>query len=156
MSFVEHPITLSLRKLVNWQNTQNIYKKIQKICKIRKFSKERLKFNFVVVQSTEAVTRVMDSCRDEWNVRNCSASQGRWSSRDRWSVQNWWWMKCTKFVDWLRSLNMNIPKFKLLQLQEHKLCVSSETHVDVVVLVVRVAFVCLFVWYIWKFLCYHS
>ena len=44
---------------------------------------------------------------------------------------------------YLRSLNMNIPEFALSQLQEHKFRVSGETHVDVVVLVVRVVFVCL-------------
>ena len=38
-------------------------------------------------------------------------------------------------------LNMNTPKLALSQLQEHKLCVSGETHVDIVVLVVWVVFV---------------
>ena len=40
------------------------------------------------------------------------------------------------------NLNMNTPEFALSQLWEHRLCVSGETHVDVVVLAVRV--VCLF------------
>ena len=43
---------------------------------------------------------------------------------------------------------MNTPEFALSQLSEQKLCVSGETHVDVVVLVVRVVFVCLVVWYV--------
>ena len=57
-------------------------------------------------------------------------------------------MKCTKLVDLLRSLNMNTPEFVLSQLQEHKLCVSGETHVDIVVLVVQFVFVCLVVWFV--------
>ena len=62
---------------------------------------------------------------------------------------------CTKYtydlvayvVGLLQSLNMNNAEFAFSQLQEHKLCVTSETHFDVVVLVVRVVFVCLVVWY---------
>ena len=54
-------------------------------------------------------------------------------------------MKCTKLADLSRSLNMNTPVFALPQLQQHRLFVSSETHVDVVVLVVRVVSVCLVV-----------
>ena len=42
---------------------------------------------------------------------------------------------------------MNIPEYALSQLQEHKLCVSGKTHVDVVVLVVWVVFV-------WFVVCY--
>ena len=73
---------------------------------------------------------VTDSCRDGWNVQNCSASQVQ-NFGDCWSVQNWWWMKCTKLAYLLRILNMNTPKFALSQLWEHKLCASSEIHVDV-------------------------
>ena len=43
---------------------------------------------------------------------------------------------------------MNTAEFVLPQLQEHKLCVTSEIHIDVVVLVVRVVRVCLPVWYV--------
>ena len=43
---------------------------------------------------------------------------------------------------------MNTAEFAWSQLQEHKLCVTSEIHVDVVVLVVRVVRVCLAVWYV--------
>ena len=53
-----------------------------------------------------------------------------------------------KFVEFLRNLNMNTPEYALSQQQEQKLCVSGETQVDVVVLVVRVVFVCLVVWYV--------
>ena len=53
-----------------------------------------------------------------------------------------------KFVNLLRNLNMNTPEYALSQQQEQKLCVSGETQVDVVVLVVRVVFVCLVVWYV--------
>ena len=52
---------------------------------------------------------------------------------------------CAKLANLVRILNMNTPEFALSQLQEHKICVSSETHVDVVDLVVRVVFVCLIV-----------
>ena len=67
---------------------------------------------------------------------------------------NWWWMKCTKLVEYEffeigGNLNMNIPEFALSQLLEHKLCVSVETHADAVVLVARVVFVWLVVWYVW-------
>ena len=64
-------------------------------------------------------------------------------------------MKCTKLVDLLQSLNMNTPEFPLSHLQGHKLCVSSKTHTDVVVLVVRVVFLCLVVWYVLKFLYFN-
>ena len=43
---------------------------------------------------------------------------------------------------------MNAPEFVLSQLQEHKLCVSGKTHVDVVVLVVWVVFVLFVVCYV--------
>ena len=43
---------------------------------------------------------------------------------------------------------MNTAEFALSRLQELKLCVNSETHNDVVVLVVRIVFVCLVVWYV--------
>ena len=32
---------------------------------------------------------------------------------------------------------------------QQKVCVSGETHVDVTILVVRVVFVCLVIWYVW-------
>ena len=51
-------------------------------------------------------------------------------------------------VGLLRSLNMNTQEFALSQLKEHKLCLTSETHVDVVVLVVQVVFVCLIAWHV--------
>ena len=53
-------------------------------------------------------------------------------------------MKPTNF---LQSLNMTTAEFSLSQLKEHKLCVASEIHVDVIALVVRVVRVrvCLFV-----------
>ena len=54
----------------------------------------------------------------------------------------------TLIVSWLRSLNMNTAEFVLSRLQELKLCVNSETHNDVVALVVRIVFVCLVVWYV--------
>ena len=57
-------------------------------------------------------------------------------------------MKCTKLVNLLRNLNMNTAEFALSQLQEHKLCVTGETHVDVVNVVVRIVFVYLVVWYL--------
>ena len=57
-------------------------------------------------------------------------------------------MKCTKLVTLLRNLNMNTPEFALSQLQEHKLCVIGETHIDVVNVVVRIVFVYLVVWYL--------
>ena len=82
---------------------------------------------------------VTDSCRDGWNVRNCSASQVQ-NFWDRWNVQNSWWIKCTKLADLSRTLNINTPVFVLFQLQQHRVFVSSETHVDVVVLGVRVVF----------------
>ena len=47
-----------------------------------------------------------------------------------------------KSANFLQNLNMNTPEFALSQLQEDKLCITSEIHVDVVVLVVR--FVCVF------------
>ena len=62
-------------------------------------------------------------------------------------------MKCTKLVEYEffeigGNLNMIIPEFALSQLLEHKLCVSVETHADAVVLVARVVFVSLVVWYV--------
>ena len=56
-------------------------------------------------------------------------------------------MKCEKFekTNSLWTLNMNTPVFALSQLQGHKLFVDSKIHVDVVVLVVMVVFVCLVV-----------
>ena len=54
-------------------------------------------------------------------------------------------MKCTKLVNLLQNLNMNTAEFALSQLQEHKLCVIGETHVDVVNVVVRIVFVYLVV-----------
>ena len=50
----------------------------------------------------------------------------------------------------LSSLNMNTAEFALRQLQEHKLCVTSKTHVDVVILVVQV------VLYVWLFGMYDT
>ena len=50
---------------------------------------------------------------------------------------------------------MNTAEFALSQLQEDKLCFSSKIHVDVAVLVARVVFVCLVVWYVLKVLYYH-
>ena len=46
-------------------------------------------------------------------------------------------------VGLLRSLNMNTAQLALSQLQEYKLCVTSKTHKDVVVLVVEAMFMCL-------------
>ena len=60
-------------------------------------------------------------------------------------------MKCTKWANFLQSLNMNTAEFVLSQLQGHKRCATSEIHVDVVVLVFRVAWVVrvfLVVWYV--------
>ena len=57
-------------------------------------------------------------------------------------------MKCMKLVDLLRNLNMNTAEIGLYQLQEQKFCVSGETHVDLVVLAVRIMFVWLAVWYV--------
>ena len=92
----------------------------------------------------------------------------------------WWLIKCTNLdatlarqvqiicctiwpydlvvcgVGLLQSLNMNTTEFTLSQLQEHKLCVTSEFHVDVVVLFVWVVFVCLVVWYVKSFWCYQT
>ena len=45
--------------------------------------------------------------------------------------------ECTKSANFLQSLNMNTAESTLCQLKERKLCVTSETHVDVVVLVVQ-------------------
>ena len=50
-------------------------------------------------------------------------------------------MKCTILANLVRILNMNTPEFAFSQLYKHKLCVSSESYVDVVALVVRVVFV---------------
>ena len=61
---------------------------------------------------------------------------------------NWRWMKCMKLVDLLRNLNMITAEIALSQFQEQKFCVSGETHVDLVVLAVRVMFVWLAVWYV--------
>ena len=41
-----------------------------------------------------------------------------------------------KSDNFLQSFNMNTTEFALSQLQEHKLCVISKIHVDVVALVV--------------------
>ena len=57
-------------------------------------------------------------------------------------------MKCMKLVDLLQNLNMNTAEIGLYQLQEQKFCVSGETHVDLVVLAVRIMFVWLAVWYV--------
>ena len=54
-------------------------------------------------------------------------------------------MKCTKLADVSQSLNINSPVFALSQLQRPKLFVRSETHVDVVALVVRVVISMVFV-----------
>ena len=53
-----------------------------------------------------------------------------------------------KLANFLRSLNMNTAEFAPSQLYEHKLCVTSASHADVVALVVRVVCVCLLVWYV--------
>ena len=37
---------------------------------------------------------------------------------------------------------MNTAEFALSQLKEHKLCATSETHVDIIILIVRVVCVC--------------
>ena len=70
----------------------------------------------------------------------CTNYSARWVQifGDRWSVQNLWWMKYAKSGKFLWSLNMDTAKLALCQLWEHKLCITSETHADVVVLVVRV------------------
>ena len=92
---------------------------------------------------------VADLCRDRRNLPNCSsnhiqASRDRWSVQigDAWNVQNW--LIYCKIWIWilqnLRCLSYNSC---------HKLCVSGETHLDVVVLVVRLVFLCLVVWYVW-------
>ena len=52
-----------------------------------------------------------------------------------------------KLANFLQSLNMNTAEFALSHLQEHKICVTSEIYVDVVVLVVWVVFV-------WFVVCY--
>ena len=43
---------------------------------------------------------------------------------------------------------MNAAEFALPQSQEYKLCVASETQVDVIVLVLRVVFLYLVIWYV--------
>ena len=53
-----------------------------------------------------------------------------------------------KLVDLLQNLNMNTAEIALSQFQEQRFCVSGETHVDLVVLAVRVMFVWLAVWYV--------
>ena len=98
---------------------------------------------------------VMDSCSDGWNVRDCKANQVQIFGGQR-NIQYWWWTKCAKLADLLQTLSVNNPEFALSQLQEHKLLISSETHFGAVISVVGVVFVCLVVWYVWKFLCYHS
>ena len=45
----------------------------------------------------------------------------------------------------ITSLTMNTLEFAFSQLFEHKLCISDDTHIDVVVWVVRFVFVCLVV-----------
>ena len=47
-------------------------------------------------------------------------------------------MKCTKLAYSVEIFNIITPEFELPQLHEHKLCVSSDVHVDR--LVVRVEF----------------
>ena len=53
-----------------------------------------------------------------------------------------------KSANFWQSLNKDTGEFALSQLQEYKICVTSEIHVDVVVLVVLVVRVCLAVWYV--------
>ena len=53
-----------------------------------------------------------------------------------------------KSVKFLQCLNMNTAEFALSQLQEHKLCVTSEIHVDIVFLVVRIVPVFFAAWYV--------
>ena len=57
-------------------------------------------------------------------------------------------MKCMKSANFWQSLNKDTGEFALSQLQEYKICVTSEIHVDVVVVVVLVVRVCLAVWYV--------
>ena len=52
------------------------------------------------------LTRVTDSCRDGWNVRNCSSSQvqifrDRWNAQigDAWNVRNWLNINFLKLVE---------------------------------------------------------
>ena len=93
---------------------------------------------------------VTDSCREVWNVRNCSAWQVEilgideaYKIGDGWNVWN--------LTNSLWSLNMNTAEFSFSQLEEPKICVTSETHVDVVALVVWVVSVC-----VWLFGMYES
>ena len=66
----------------------------------------------------------------------------------------WWWMKCTKLVEyeyfwnWLKFEYEN-SKICIVSIVRAPLCVSDETHVDVVVFVVWVVFVWFVVWYAW-------
>ena len=101
-----------------------------------------------ILQNLFYLRWVTDSCRDGWNVQNCSTSQVQIFGGQL-NVQNLCWMKCMKSANFLQSLNMNTAEFALSQLFEHKLCVISEIHVDVVVLVVWVAFVWFVVCYVW-------
>ena len=66
----------------------------------------------------------------------------------------WWWMKCTKLVEyeyfwnWLKFEYEN-SKICIVSIVRAQLCVSDETHVDVVVFVVWVVFVWFVVWHAW-------
>ena len=66
-------------------------------------------------QFSRSPSKITDSCRDGWNVRNCSASQVQIFGGQR-NVQNLWWMKCMKSANFLQSLNMNTAEFALSQL----------------------------------------
>ena len=69
-------------------------------------------------------------------------------------IYTWWWMKCTKLVEyeyfwnWLKFEYEN-SKICIVSIVRVQLCVSDETHVDVVVFVVWVVFVWFVVWYAW-------
>ena len=58
----------------------------------------------------------------------------------------WWSLKCTKLVmDEMHEISQFLAEFE----KEYcRICVTSEIHVDVVVLVVWVVRVCLAVWYV--------
>ena len=76
-----------------------------------------------------------DSCRDGWNVRNCSSSHVQ-VFRDRWNVQigDGWNVRNCLNMNFLKLVKIWIwilQNLRCLSCKSTNICISGKTHVDV-------------------------